>query len=389
MLFKIAPPAAAAVAVAFRVLDEIGQRLGKPFRIPGADADAAVGLPDHLCRRAVDGGDDGLPGAHIALELSGDGAARRIVAVERQQAGVGQPVEVRHFGDGMPPVEPEMLLHPQLLHACFQRLQSGADAHNVDAEGLIGAHPAHSPGHGFQILGRANISQKYNVRAPVVPGGQVPGAHHVLPVLGQVGELFHGHPADLMQVLPEGRGGDADVVCAVVNFYAPGAHQPVNGRFCAGQYIPDGIRPQVQAVQVQRQAGLFLEFQRGHRHGHGGELVDIDHVEVMPQFFYSPVGRQQEAEIIPGQIDRALLSGADLAPQDAYPVVGFRKAVFVPREDLSRRVVGLTGEHGDLMAPAHQLLADLVDAELLGVIILTDNQNFQCRALICRNPTCR
>ena len=308
------------------------------------------------------------------MQLAGDGQSGGGIVIQRQQAAVCQAVKVRHFFQGMTTVEPEVILHSQLCHGFFQVFQIRADAHNVYQERLGGADEADGSCHVLQILSNTHVAHKHKVRHPVVRRFQAAEVLHILAMLGKVGDVFLGHQAHVVQVVLKRWGGDPDFGCAVIELLAPAGEQPVYQRVGIGNVVPDGLRPQIQAVQIHRHPVLFVITQGGDCHGHRGELIHKNSVKIPGELTHPEPGAGHIAQVVPGQRDCALLPGRNLAAENLHPLMLLPLEVLIAGIDFSLRVIGATGQHRYFVSPAHQLGANLIDAELLRVIILTDDK---------------
>ena len=113
-----------------------------------------------------------------------------------------------------------------------------------------------------------------------------------------------------------------------------------------------------------------LVAQGGGGHGHRRELVDEYHIKILGQQSGPQPAAQQKAHVIERQRGGSVLPGADLAADDLDAVVGLPADMCIAGVDLSLRVIGPPGEHRHRMPPPYQLLANLRNAELLGVVVL-------------------
>ena len=200
-------------------------------------------------------------------------------------------------------------------------------------------------------------------------------------MLGKVGDVFLGHQAHVVQVVLKRWGGDPDFGSAVIELLAPAGHEAIQQGVGVVNIVPDGLRPQIQAVQIHRHPVLFVIAQGGHRHGHRGELIHKNCVKIPGELPHPEPGTGHIAQVVPRQVDCPLLPGGNLAAENLHALMLLPLYVRIAGVDFPLRVIGATGQHRYLMPPAHQLGANLVDAELLRVIILRNNQQLHRRYL--------
>ena len=119
---------------------------------------------------------------------------------------------------------------------------------------------------------------------------------------------------------------------------------------------------------------LFVITQGGYRHGHRGELIHKNCIKVSGQLPHPEPGTGHIAQVVPRQRQRSLLPGGNLAAENLHTLMLLPLQVLIAGVDFPLRVIGAAGQHRYFVSPAHQLGANLVDAELLRVIILTDDK---------------
>lgn len=193
-------------------------------------------------------------------------------------------------------------------------------------------------------------------------------------MLGKIGDFLLRHQAHFMQIILECRGGDADFGCAVIELLAPAGEQPVRQGIGVRNVIPHGLRPQIQAVQIHRCPVLFVITQGGDCHGHRGELIHKNSVKIPGELTHPEPGAGHIAQVVPCQTDCALFPGGNLAAENLHALMLLPLQMLIAGVDFPLRVIGAAGQHRYFVSPAHQLGANLVDAELLRVIILTDDK---------------
>ena len=81
-------------------------------------------------------------------------------------------------------------------------------------------------------------------------------------------------------------------------------------------------------------------------------------------------------KVIPNDRPFGFFTGPERHAMDANPMDHFVNDVFIAFEDMAIHVIRLSGDEKNLMAEPNPFLAKRGDGEILGVIVLTNDEDF-------------